>query len=67
MKKLGVDAAKCTLIAVASGLIGLCGATIMYCASAIAAIFFIVRTPPQQQISGCRKSRAWRSISCLNS
>ena len=47
MKKFGVDAAKCTLMAVASGLIGLCGATIMYWASAIAAIFFIVSTPPQ--------------------
>ena len=57
MKKFGVDAAKCTLTAVASGLIGLCGAIIMYCASAIAAIFFIASTPPQQQISGWRKSR----------
>jgi hypothetical protein len=52
IKKLGVLAAKCAFTTVATGPIGLCGATITPWASAIAAIFFISKRPPQTQMSG---------------
>jgi hypothetical protein len=48
-----VDTAKCSAATPAIGPIGLCGATPMPAASAMAAIFFVSHKPPQWQISGC--------------
>ncbi len=59
----GVDQAKCSAAAKATGPIEQCGEMAMSCAAAIAAIFFAAAMPPQWATSICTTSAARRSIS----
>ena len=67
MRKFGIAAARWIEAAVEIGPCGLCGATWMWCASAIAAIFFSAVIPPAWQISGCTMSVSFCSMTSRNS